>query len=70
MEQITEAVGNPTALLIERFFWLSLGVLLGVAIITSLIRGLNESNNKTKPTSSKELEHIETKAIEQNSDIN
>ena len=46
MEQATDVVGNPTVLLIERIFWLGLGVFLGIAIISSIIRGLNE--NKTK----------------------
>ena len=42
MEQLNHAVGNPTSLLIERLFWLGLGGFLGLAIINSLIRGLNE----------------------------
>ena len=40
MEQVTDAIGNPTALLVERIFWLGLGAFLGLAIITSLLRGL------------------------------
>ena len=46
MEQVTDAIGNPTALLVERIFWLGLGAFLGLAIITSLLRGLKESKNK------------------------
>ena len=42
MEQVTDVVGNPAALLIERIFWLGLGAFLGLAIMTSLIRGFNE----------------------------
>ena len=49
MEQVTEALGNPTALLIERIFWIGLGGFLGLAIITSVLRGLNESKNNIKP---------------------
>ena len=45
MEQVTSAIGNPTALLVERIFWLGLGAFLGLAIITSLLRGLKESKN-------------------------
>ena len=69
MEQINDAVGNPTALLIERFFWLGLGGFLGLAIITSVIRGLNDRRNKIKPLSSEELENLAKKAIQKNSDI-
>ena len=65
MEQISYAVGNPTALLIERIFWLFLGVFLGLAIITSIIKGLNQNKNKTKPVSTKELEDLAEKAIQQ-----
>ena len=48
MEQLTDAIGNPTALLVERIFWLGLGAFLGLAIITSLLRGLKEGKNKKK----------------------
>ena len=66
MEQVTHAIGNPTALLIERFFWLGLGVFLGLALITSLLRGgSNESNNKIKTVSPNELENLSKKAIQQ-----
>ena len=40
MEQLTDGVSNPTAILIERIFWLGLGGFLGLAIISSLIREL------------------------------
>ena len=70
MEQVTDLVGNPTALVIERIFWLGLGGFLGLAIITSLIRGINESNEKTKTAKSEELENLAQKAIKQNTDIN
>ncbi len=65
MEQVTNAVGNSTALLIERFFWLGIGVFLGLAIIKSFIRGLKE--NKTKPPSDNQLESLAQKAIQRNS---
>ena len=45
MEQVPDAIGNPTALLVARIFWLGLGAFLGLAIITSLLRGLKESKN-------------------------
>ena len=67
MEQFSDAVGNPTALLIERFFWLGIGGFLGLAIITSLIRGLNESNNNTHSVSPKELKNLAKKAIQKES---
>ena len=70
MEQVTDAIGNPTALLLERFFWLGLGAFLGLAIITSLLRGLKERKNKTTPVSTDQLENLAKKAIKQNSDCN
>tara|TARA_Y100001968_G_C19257587_1_gene667578 strand:+ start:269 stop:487 length:219 start_codon:yes stop_codon:yes gene_type:complete len=70
MEQVTEAIGNPTALFIERIFWLGLGGFLGLSIITSLIRGSDKIKRKNKPSSVKELEDLAEKAIQQNSNIN
>ena len=70
MEQVTEAIGNPTALLVERIYWLGLGAFLVLAIITSLLRGLKESKNKTRPISPNQLENLAKKAIQQNSDSN
>ena len=70
MDHVTSAVGNPTALLVERIFWLGLGAFLGLAIITSLIRGLKEGKNKTTPVSADQLENLAKKAIQQNSDSN
>ena len=70
MEQVTEVIGNPTALLVERIFWLGLGTFLGLALITSLLRGLKERKNKTTPLSPVQLENLAKKAIQQNSDSN
>ena len=70
MEQVTDAIGNPTALLIERVFWLGLGGFLGLAIITSLIRGLKERGKKTTPVSNNQLVTLAKKAIHKNIDIN
>ncbi len=70
MEQVTQPIGNPTALLVERIFWLGLGTYLGLAITTSFIRGLKERKNKTTPVSTDQLENLAKKAIQQNSDSN
>ena len=70
MEQLTDAIGNPIALLIERIYWLGLGAFLGLVIITSFLRGLKERKNKTTPVSPDELENLAKKAIQQNSDSN
>ena len=70
MEQIADAIGNPTALLVERIFWLGLGCFLGLAIITSLLRGFKESKNKATLVSPDQLENLAKKAIKQNSDSN
>ena len=70
MEQLTNGIGNPTALLIERIFWLGLGGFFGLAIISSLIRGLNENKQKKKPISPKELKNLAKKATQKNSNNN
>ena len=70
MEQVSYAIGNPTSLFIERIFWLGLGAFLGLAIITSFLRGLKERKNKIKPISPDQLENLARKAIQQNSDSN
>ncbi len=70
MEQVTNAIGNPTALLIERLFWLGLGGFLGLAIITSFLRGLKQSKHKTTPVSPDQLEKLAKKAIHENIDRN
>ena len=70
MEQVIDAVGNPTALLIERFFWLGLGGFFGLALITSFLKGLKEGKKNTTPTSTDQLENLAKKAIERNSDNN
>ena len=70
MEQVTDAIGNPTALLVERIFWLGLGAFLGLAIITSFLRGLKERKNKTTPVSPDQLDNIAKKAIQKNRDSN
>tara|TARA_B100001250_G_C19028622_1_gene456389 strand:- start:38 stop:244 length:207 start_codon:yes stop_codon:yes gene_type:complete len=68
MEQVIDAIGNPTALLIERIFWLGLGCFLGLTIITSFIREIKESKNKKD--SHDQLENLSKKAIRHNSDSN
>ena len=70
MEQVTNTIGNPTALLIERLFWLGLGGFLGLAIVTSFLRGLKENKHKTTPVSPDQLEKLSKKAINQNIDRN
>ena len=43
MDRLNDVVmANPTLLLLERLFWLGLGVFLTLTLITSFIRGLNE----------------------------
>ena len=69
MEHVTEAIGNPMSLLIERVFWLGIGGFLVVSIITSVLRGLNESKNISRDVSSEELKNLAKKAIQQNRDI-
>ena len=63
MEQLTDGVSNLTVILIERIFWLGIGGFLGLAIISSLIRGLSE---KEKTISTKELKNLAKKATQQN----
>ena len=66
MEQVTYAIGNPKAILVERLFWLGLGGFLVMAIITSFLRRLKERKNKTTTVSSDQLENLAKKAIQQN----
>ena len=70
MEQVTDAVANQTALLVERIFWLGLGAFFGLAIITSLLRGIKEKTKKTTTVSPRQLENLAKKAIQKNSNIN
>ena len=70
MTQLTYPIGIPTALLVERIFWLGLGGFLSLALITSFLRGLKESNYKTKPVSPDQLEKLAKKAIQQNTGNN
>ena len=70
MEQVNNAIGNPTALLIERIFWLGLGAFFGLAIITSFLRGLKESKKKAKQVTPDQLENLAKKAINQNINSN
>ena len=65
-----DSIVNPTTLLIERIFWLGLGCFFSLAIITSLIRGLEKNKNKEKYVSGKQLQNLAKKAIQQNSDNN
>ena len=48
MEQVTDVIGNPTSLLIERIFWLVIGGFFGLALITSIIRGFIEEQKLTR----------------------
>ena len=67
MEQTTNAIGNTTALLIERIFWLGLGAFLVLTLITSFLRGLKERKNKTKEVSPNILENLAKKITPKNS---
>ena len=68
MEQVTDSIGNPTAIFVEKIFWLGIGAFLILAIITSLLRGLKERKNKTTPVSPLQLENLAKKAIQKNSE--
>ena len=70
MDQVTESIGNPTTLLIERIYWLGLGAFLGLALITSLIRGLKRSKEKDTYVSAHKLEDFAKKAVKRNVDHN
>ena len=69
MEQVTETIGNPTALLVERLFWLGLGAFLGLAILNSLIRELKDRTNPKASASYDQLEKLADKAIKKNRDM-
>ncbi len=65
METATDLVGNPLTLLIERIFWLSLGGFLGLALTTSIVKTMKESNYKEKVVTPKDLEKLANKAIKE-----
>ena len=68
MEQEYYAIGNPTALLLERLFWLGLGAFLGLALITSFLRGLKSGTKETTSASTNQLNNLAKKAIQRNRD--
>ena len=70
VEQMTEAIGNPTTLLIERIFWLMLGGFLGLALLTSFLRNSKDSKSKARQVDSDQLKNLAKKAIQQNSNSN
>ena len=70
MEQLTDAIGNPTTVLLERIFWLGLGGFLVLALVTSLLRGLREKKFNSSSVSPKQLKNLAKKAIKQNHNCN
>ena len=68
MEQFTAPNGYSITILIERIFWLGIGGFFGLALITSLIRGLKQNKTKPKKVSAMQLENLAKKAIQKNSD--
>ena len=68
MEQITYPIANSTALILEKIFWLGIGGFLGLAIITSVLRGFDEIKNKEKRVLAYRLDNLAKKAIQQNND--
>tara|TARA_Y100001968_G_C19014516_1_gene552170 strand:+ start:205 stop:417 length:213 start_codon:yes stop_codon:yes gene_type:complete len=70
MEQIANPIGNSTAILIERIFWLGIGGFFGLAFITSLIRGLKQNKTTQSNVSVQHLEDLAKRAIQKNSDCN
>ena len=68
MELVTDQIGNPTTLLIERIFWLGMGGFLGLALITSLLRGLQQNKAEVTNVTAEQLENLAKKAIRKNRD--
>ena len=60
MQNVTDVIGNPTLLLIERVFWLVIGGFFVLALLTSIISGLIEEQ---KTNSQKWLENPAKEAI-------
>tara|TARA_Y100001968_G_scaffold275387_1_gene269080 strand:- start:1105 stop:1308 length:204 start_codon:yes stop_codon:yes gene_type:complete len=67
MEYLTDGMSNPTSILMERLFWLGLGGFLGLAIISSIIRGFTEKGKTLSPI---ELKNLAKKATQRNKDKN
>ena len=68
MDQLTDPIGNPTTLLLERIFWLGIGGFFGLAFITSLIKGFKQNKTRQTNVSPKQLENLAKKAVQKNSD--
>jgi len=66
MENVNDLIGNPISLLIERVFWLLMGIFLMVTMITSIIRSQKDNKNREKVITSKDSEKIANKAINKN----
>tara|TARA_Y100001968_G_scaffold306203_1_gene322817 strand:- start:225 stop:434 length:210 start_codon:yes stop_codon:yes gene_type:complete len=66
MEQVTNSIGYPITLLIERVYWLGLGGFLGLAIITSVIRTLKQRKTKSTNVSANQLKKLAKKATQKN----
>tara|TARA_Y100001968_G_scaffold74506_1_gene65914 strand:+ start:167 stop:460 length:294 start_codon:yes stop_codon:yes gene_type:complete len=67
MEKLTDGFSNQTFILIERLFWLGLGGFLGLAIISSTIRGFHENGKTISPI---ELNNLAKKGSQRNKDNN
>ena len=68
MEPANDLVVNPITLLIERVFWISLGVFFVLTVITSIVRSIKEKTHKEKIVTSKDLEKLANRAIRKNKD--
>tara|TARA_Y100001968_G_scaffold241959_1_gene225534 strand:+ start:245 stop:445 length:201 start_codon:yes stop_codon:yes gene_type:complete len=65
MEQASNLVGNPIALLIERIFWLGLGLFLVGTIFKAFIGSINKGKSKESSMEAK-LKEIANKVVQEN----
>ena len=66
MEQVTDVIGNPTTILIERVFWLALGGFFGLALLKSVFRKIREDSVRTNNINPNQLKNLAKKAIQKN----
>ena len=63
--EVTEIAGSSLSILIERIFWIGLGVFLGATILKSSLDSIKSLKNGGKTMESK-LKELANKASEEN----
>ena len=65
MNSVEYAIGNPITLLVERIFWLGIGVFLMAAIFISILQSIINRKNRRK-TDPSYIQNLANKAVLEN----